>query len=123
MTLSELTDADGGKRAETVEPEPVEYHGITVEELSAKWKETVHELAKRDVSVTNQEHALEGALSIRYGDHTRSEAVGVLSDGDIQKCFRPSFSFAAPCWRIFLLKQVCALWLGYRGICFRGDPT
>ena len=74
MTISKLADADGRKRAETVEPEPVEYHGITVEELSAKWKETVHELAKREVSVTNQEHALEGALSIRCGDHARSEA-------------------------------------------------
>ena len=73
MTLSSLADADGGnKRAETAEPEPVEYHGITVEELSAKWKETVQELGKREVSVTNEEHALEGALSIRYGDHAKS---------------------------------------------------
>ena len=69
MILSKLADADGGNGAETAQPEPVEYQGITVEELSAKWKETVRELAKREITATNPEHALEGALSIRYG-HT-----------------------------------------------------
>ncbi|CAN0198641.1 unnamed protein product, partial [Scytosiphon promiscuus] len=36
-----------------------------MEELRAKWNETVRELAKRGIAVTNPENALEGALSIR----------------------------------------------------------
>ena len=76
MTLSKLANADGGKTAGVVEQEPVAYQGITVKELSARWKETVRELAKREVTVTNEAHALEGALSIRYDDQTSPEAVG-----------------------------------------------
>lgn len=42
------------------------YQGITVEDLGAKWQEAVAGLARRGVSVTNANNALEGALSIRY---------------------------------------------------------
>ncbi|CAN0181727.1 unnamed protein product [Ectocarpus sp. 12 AP-2014] len=41
------------------------YQGIAVEDLSTKWQETAHELARRGFTVTNTENALEGALSIR----------------------------------------------------------
>ncbi|CAM9834458.1 unnamed protein product [Ectocarpus sp. 4 AP-2014] len=44
------------------------YQGITVEELSAKWQETVDELGRRGTTVANAENALEGALSIREFD-------------------------------------------------------
>lgn len=41
------------------------YQGITVEQLSAKWQETVDELGRGGIAVTNAANALEGALSIR----------------------------------------------------------
>lgn len=41
------------------------YQGITVEDLSAKWQEAVVGLAERDITVTNADNALEGALAIR----------------------------------------------------------
>ncbi|CAM9442278.1 unnamed protein product [Ectocarpus sp. 13 AM-2016] len=44
------------------------YQGITVEDLIAKWLETVDELARREITVTNAKNALEGALSIREFD-------------------------------------------------------
>ena len=40
--------------------------GITVEELNVRWKVAVVDLSKKDIIVTNPDHALEGALSIRY---------------------------------------------------------
>lgn len=60
--MTKSADTDGGEAVGGV------YHGITMEELRAKWNETVHELAKRDIAVTNPENALEGALSIRYNN-------------------------------------------------------
>lgn len=62
MIVRKSADTDGGEAVGGV------YHGITMEELRAKWNETVHELAKRDIAVTNPENALEGALSIRYSN-------------------------------------------------------
>ncbi|CAN0527039.1 unnamed protein product, partial [Ectocarpus sp. 8 AP-2014] len=44
------------------------YQGITVEELGTKWQETVDELERRGITVTNTMNALEGALSIREFD-------------------------------------------------------
>lgn len=66
MTVQKLADSDGGEAAELEESKGGLYQGITVEELSAKWQETVVELAKRGITVTNAQHALEGALLIRY---------------------------------------------------------
>lgn len=63
--MRQLADSDGGEAAELEESEGGLYQGITVEELSAKWQETIVELAKRGITVTNAHHALEGALSIR----------------------------------------------------------
>ncbi|CAN0256450.1 unnamed protein product, partial [Scytosiphon promiscuus] len=60
--MTESADTDGGAAVGGV------YHGITMEELRAKWNETVRELAKRGIAVTNPENALEGALSIREFD-------------------------------------------------------
>ena len=40
--------------------------GITVEELNKRWKDAVGDLKKKGIPVTNPDHALEGALSIRY---------------------------------------------------------
>ncbi|CAM9727538.1 unnamed protein product, partial [Ectocarpus fasciculatus] len=61
--------ADSGEQdAGTEAPKLAVYRGITVEELRAKWQETVLELEKRDSTVSNAENALEGALSIREFD-------------------------------------------------------
>lgn len=62
MIVRKSADTDGGEAVGGV------YHGITMEELRARWNETVHELVKRDIAVTNPENALEGALSIRYNN-------------------------------------------------------
>lgn len=43
------------------------FRGITVEELNEKWNAAVLELRKKEIMITNPDHALEGALSIRYG--------------------------------------------------------
>lgn len=64
MTVRKLANPDE-EPAEMASPMLGAYQGITLGELSAKWLETVHELASRDVAVINPEHALEGALSIR----------------------------------------------------------
>lgn len=66
MTVQKLADNPGGKAADAAEPKQGAYGGITVEELSSKWKEAVRELATRGVAVTNEKSALEGALTIRY---------------------------------------------------------
>ena len=42
--------------------------GLTMADLSAKWKDVVNALDRAGVNVTNPEHALEGALSIRYAE-------------------------------------------------------
>ncbi|CAM9185854.1 unnamed protein product [Ectocarpus sp. 13 AM-2016] len=44
------------------------YQAIKVDELGTTWRETVDELGKRGIVVTNAENALEGALSIREFD-------------------------------------------------------
>ncbi|CAN0303614.1 unnamed protein product, partial [Ectocarpus sp. 6 AP-2014] len=62
MIMRKSADTDGGEAVGGL------YQGITMEGLRAKWKETVRELAKRDIAVTNPENALEGALSIREFD-------------------------------------------------------
>ena len=51
-----------GNRA-TFSPEPLQ--GITMGELQSKWKDVVAELSTKGLNVTNADHALEGALSIR----------------------------------------------------------
>lgn len=66
-TARKLADHDGGA-ANIAQSTGGMYRGITVEELSAKWHQTVVELAKRGITVTNADSALEGALSIRYLD-------------------------------------------------------
>ncbi|CAM9184211.1 unnamed protein product, partial [Ectocarpus fasciculatus] len=54
-----------GDTTETAESKTNVYQGITVEELGTRWQETVDELERRGLTVTNAEHALEGALSVR----------------------------------------------------------
>ncbi|CAM9232638.1 unnamed protein product [Ectocarpus sp. 12 AP-2014] len=58
--------AGRGDAAEMTAANAGGYQGITVEDLIAKWLETVDELARREITVTNAKNALEGALSIRY---------------------------------------------------------
>lgn len=79
MIMLKSPDGDRGA-TETAVGKTTVYQGITDEELSAKWQETVDELGKRGVTVTNAKSALEGALSIRYTDQI-----------DISIC-RPPFS-------------------------------
>lgn len=64
--MQKLDGPDGEEATEMAQPQGGVYQGIKVEELNAKWQETVVELAKRDITVTNAKNALEGALSIRY---------------------------------------------------------
>ncbi|CAN0283564.1 unnamed protein product [Ectocarpus sp. 12 AP-2014] len=65
MVMLKSSDSDKGA---TETAKTTVYQGITVEELSAKWQETVDELGRRGITVTNAENALEGALSIREFD-------------------------------------------------------
>ncbi|CAM9860742.1 unnamed protein product [Ectocarpus sp. 12 AP-2014] len=67
MVMLKSPDSDGGA-TETAVGKTTMYQGITVEELSARWQETVYELGRRGITVTNAENALEGALSIRDFD-------------------------------------------------------
>ncbi|CAM9701157.1 unnamed protein product [Scytosiphon promiscuus] len=66
--LLKLANLAGGKATGAKEVKTGVYHGITSEELRAKWQETVRELHIRGITVTNAENALEGALSIREFD-------------------------------------------------------
>ncbi|CAM9446096.1 unnamed protein product [Ectocarpus sp. 4 AP-2014] len=68
MVVEDLGDADGGDATGTAACKTGLYHGITVEDLRAKWQEAVVGLAGRDVTVTNADNALEGALAIREFD-------------------------------------------------------
>lgn len=64
MTLRKFAIPDG-EAAEMAKRKRGAYQGITMDELSVKWLETVSELANKEVTITNPKHALEGALSIR----------------------------------------------------------
>ncbi|CAM9921826.1 unnamed protein product [Ectocarpus fasciculatus] len=66
--LRKSPDPDRGDAAETAGDKTVVYQGITVEDLSTKWQETVDDLERRGTTVTNAKNALEGALSIREFD-------------------------------------------------------
>ncbi|CAM9429439.1 unnamed protein product [Ectocarpus sp. 12 AP-2014] len=68
VVLRKSPDPNGEDAAETAEGKTDVYQGITVEELSTKWQETVDELERREITVTNAKNALEGALSIRGFD-------------------------------------------------------
>ena len=65
VVLRKSADPDREVATETGRGEIAMYHGITVEDLSTKWQETVDELERRGSTVTNAKNALEGALSIR----------------------------------------------------------
>ncbi|CAM9526964.1 unnamed protein product [Ectocarpus sp. 4 AP-2014] len=67
MTVPKLADCRE-EGAQTAGPTLCLYQGITVEELRAKWQETVLELEQKGLAISNAEHALEGALSIREID-------------------------------------------------------
>lgn len=63
-------EPEGGKRtSSTASKQHKGIEGITRVELSAKWDGVVNALKRGGVNVTNPDHALEGALSIRYGVH------------------------------------------------------
>lgn len=64
--MHKLGNAGRGDAAEMTAANAGGYQGITVEDLIAKWLETVDELARREITVTSAKNALEGALSIRY---------------------------------------------------------
>ncbi|CAN0161133.1 unnamed protein product, partial [Ectocarpus fasciculatus] len=68
VVLRKSADPDRRDATETARGEIAVYQGITVEELSTKWQETVDELERREITVTNAKNALEGALSIREFD-------------------------------------------------------
>lgn len=69
MVVRNLAGMGRGEAVETAESKGRAYHGITVEELTAKWDKTVSELNEREIAVANAKHALEGALSIRYNQY------------------------------------------------------
>lgn len=54
--------ADGGGVDATAKV----YKGITMKELLYKWTEFVHFMEQENRKITNADHALEGALTIRY---------------------------------------------------------
>ncbi|CAM9618996.1 unnamed protein product [Ectocarpus fasciculatus] len=66
--MNKMANTGRGNAAEMTAAKAGGYQGITVEDLVAKWLETVDELARREVMVTSARNALEGALSIREFD-------------------------------------------------------
>ncbi|CAB1115806.1 unnamed protein product [Ectocarpus sp. CCAP 1310/34] len=68
VVLRKSPDPDRGDATETARGETAMYQGITVEDLSIKWQETVDGLERSGVTVTNAKNALEGALLIREFD-------------------------------------------------------
>ncbi|CBJ26200.1 LRR-GTPase of the ROCO family [Ectocarpus siliculosus] len=68
MVVEDLGDADGGDATGTAACKTGLYHGITAEDLRTKWQEAAVGLAGRDITVTNADNALEGALAIREFD-------------------------------------------------------
>ncbi|CBJ33081.1 LRR-GTPase of the ROCO family, putative pseudogene [Ectocarpus siliculosus] len=67
MVMLKSPDSDR-RPTETAVGKTDVYQAIKVEELGTNWRETVDELGKRGIVVTNAENALEGALSIREFD-------------------------------------------------------
>ncbi|CAM9180685.1 unnamed protein product, partial [Laminaria digitata] len=65
VVVQKSANTDGGVES-TAEP----FTGITVEDLNVRWKAAVVGLSKKNVIVTNPDHALEGALSIREFEGT-----------------------------------------------------
>ncbi|CAM9749420.1 unnamed protein product [Ectocarpus sp. 4 AP-2014] len=68
VVLCKSPDPDRGDATETTRGDTAVYHGITVEDLSIKWHETVDGLERGGITVINAKNALEGALSIREFD-------------------------------------------------------
>lgn len=68
MVDSYLKDTLGSREehGEVVEVTTKEYTGITARELSNEWARVVDAMTRNGVMVANADHALEGALSIRY---------------------------------------------------------
>lgn len=63
----EAAGPGGGKRtASSTTKRHKGIEGITMVELSATWDDVVTALERDGVTITNSDHALEGALSIRY---------------------------------------------------------
>ena len=60
-TRGEVVSSTTSKEHEGIE-------GLTWAELSAKWSEVVQALEQDRVTVVNPDHALEGALLIRYDE-------------------------------------------------------
>ncbi|CAN0441712.1 unnamed protein product, partial [Ectocarpus sp. 12 AP-2014] len=65
MVMRKSPENDGGGATERAGSETTVFQGNTVEELKTKWQEIVDELGRSEITVTNMENALEGALSIR----------------------------------------------------------
>ncbi|CAM9841435.1 unnamed protein product [Scytosiphon promiscuus] len=68
MVMQKLADPDQGRTEGAAHAKAGVYQGITVEDLTAKWRDTVLALEKKGINVINAENALEGALSIREFD-------------------------------------------------------
>lgn len=64
MVVQKMVNPDG-EETEAADAQTGVYQGITVEELTAKWQETVLGLQMKGITVTNAKNALEGALLIR----------------------------------------------------------
>lgn len=58
----QISSENHGGVERTTEP----FKGITVDELNEKWKAAVDRLESIGIAVLNADHALEGALTIRY---------------------------------------------------------
>ena len=56
----------GGVESNRASSNPEPFLGITTDGLKSKWKAAVAELSNIGINVMNADHALEGALSIRY---------------------------------------------------------
>lgn len=69
--------------------------GLTMAELSAKWSDVVEALDGEGVKVTNPEHAMEGALCLRYAElHSMGYARWCLhqrndcANAAVHRCYR-----------------------------------
>ncbi|CAM9338887.1 unnamed protein product [Ectocarpus fasciculatus] len=91
MVVEDSGDADRGDATGTAGCKTGLYHGITVEDLRVKWQEAVVGLAGRDITVTNADNAMEGALAIREfdGSLVRHEAFVFLDAVWLARILKP----------------------------------
>lgn len=62
------TEDSGKEHGEVLDVVTTEYTGITLQQLNDTWARLVCKMKRSGLQVANTDHALEGALNIRYAN-------------------------------------------------------